>query len=321
MKEILAKINKFIEKMMPFLTMTGIIIGFLIGKPAAKFAVCVSPLFAVMTFCSTMNMDISDFKKTLVNPLPILLFLIVFHVIQPALTYGVGKLFFSNDPDIIVGLVLLYAIPIAVSVSIWASIFNGNMPLTITLILVDTFLGPVATPLIVQFFCRKAVHISSMSLFISLVWMIIVPGFLGIMLNQLTHGKGPKKISPVLKPLSKICLFLVIVINAGKMRSKIDSFDIVFVYTAIVSILLCFISFCIGNLVAKLFRFSYRDRVAFVFTTGMRNISAALVLAMTYFSTRSSIPVVVGILFQQTLAAISGKLLLKAPPEAAEDSN
>jgi predicted Na+-dependent transporter len=45
-----------------------------------------------------------------------------------------------------------------------------------------------------------------------------------------------------------------------------------------------------------------------IFCVGLRNISAALVLAIQYFEPRTAIPVVIGILFQQSISAISGRL-------------
>jgi predicted Na+-dependent transporter len=45
------------------------------------------------------------------------------------------------------------------------------------------------------------------------------------------------------------------------------------------------------------------------FTGGMRNISAALVLATTYFSPLAALPVILGILFQQTFVGLLGGVL------------
>jgi predicted Na+-dependent transporter len=45
------------------------------------------------------------------------------------------------------------------------------------------------------------------------------------------------------------------------------------------------------------------------FTGGMRNISAALVLATTYFDAATALPVVIGILLQQTFVGILGSRL------------
>ena len=63
------------------------------------------------------------------------------------------------------------------------------------------------------------------------------------------------------------------------------------------------------------------DSVSLMYGTGMRNISAALVLAITYFKAETAIPVVFGIVFQQTLAAISGIILLPKKQETDIEEN
>ena len=45
-------------------------------------------------------------------------------------------------------------------------------------------------------------------------------------------------------------------------------------------------------------------QITFTYASGMRNISLGMVLATTYFSPQASIPVVLGIMFQQPAATI-----------------
>ena len=45
-------------------------------------------------------------------------------------------------------------------------------------------------------------------------------------------------------------------------------------------------------------------QITFTYASGMRNISLRMVLATTYFSPQASIPVVLGIMFQQPAATI-----------------
>lgn len=52
--------------------------------------------------------------------------------------------------------------------------------------------------------------------------------------------------------------------------------------------------------------------VALIFTGGMRNISAGAVLATSFFPPQVAVPVVVGMLFQQILAALFGHLLARS---------
>ncbi|MGE1198271.1 hypothetical protein ACQJ18_26655 [Priestia megaterium] len=46
-----------------------------------------------------------------------------------------------------------------------------------------------------------------------------------------------------------------------------------------------------------------------IYTGGMRNISAGAVLAISFFPHPAAVPVVIGMLFQQILAAFYGQLI------------
>jgi tagaturonate reductase len=309
-EDFLLAINRMIEKAMPCLTLAGIAIGFLLGDKVAVYSYLAVPLFAFMTFSSTLNMKVDDFLSTVRTPKYILVFFIVFLGVQPLLAWGISSLLFPGDAQIITGLVLLYSTPIAVSSSIWTDIYKGNMSLSITLILLGTLVAPVATPFLIQLYRGHVVHLPVMSMFISLLLMIVIPSILGICLNELSNGRLPRHLSPICKPLSKFALLLVIIVNIAKIKSSIGSFELVYLQSGLLAIFLSGIGFIGGFFAARFAGGDGGCQVSLMFSTGMRNISAALVLAIAYFSPRTAIPLIIGILFQQAMAAVFGSVLL-----------
>lgn len=315
----LKTLNHLLEKFMPFLTPSGVIIGLLLGDHITSWAPAVTWLFAFMTFTGALGINAKDFIGVVKKPLPILVFLVSFHILMPVLAWGLASLVFPNDKAMVTGIVLLFSIPTAVSGSIWATIHNGNMPLTITIILVDTLLAPFLTPAIVSFFMKQSVEIDTSGMFLSLLWMVVIPSIIGICINQLSKGKIPQKITPVCKPTSKIALLLVIIINAARIRHSIGEFESVFFLAGGVSLVLAFSGFVIGAFSGRLLKLPRPDSVSLMYASGMRNISAALVLALTYFEPRAGIPIVIGIVFQQTLATFAGLILLPKKDKTAEN--
>lgn len=305
-----SKLNKILEKSMPLLTPTGVLIGLLLGDKISNWAPAVTWLFAFMTLTGALSINAKEFLLVLKKPLPILVFLLIFHVLMPLISFLASKLFFPNDNAFVTGIVLLFAIPTAVSGSIWSTIHKGNMSLTITLILIDTILAPFLTPATVSLLMGKTVEIDSTGMFISLIWMVVIPSIIGICLNQFSKGKIPQTISPYCKPISKIALLLVIIINSGRIRGSITQFEGIFIFVALVALFLAFLGFGLGAFTGRWMKLPTPDCVSLMYGTGLRNISAALVLALTYFDARSGIPIVIGIIFQQTIAAISGLIFL-----------
>lgn len=305
-----SKLNKLLEKAMPLLTPTGVLIGLLLGHRISHWAPAVTWLFAFMTLTGALSINAKEFLLVLKKPFPIFVFLLTFHIIMPLIAFFTGKVFFPNDQAFITGIVLLFSIPTAVSGSIWSTIHNGNISLTITLILLDTILAPFLTPATVSFFMGKSIEIDSLGMFISLVWMVVIPSIIGICLNQFSKGKIPQTISPYCKPISKLALLLVIIINSARIRGSIGQFEVVFIFVALVALFLAFLGFGLGAFAGRWMKLPRPNCVSLMYSTGLRNISAALVLALTYFDARSGIPIVIGIIFQQTIAAISGLIFL-----------
>ncbi|HAK73355.1 MAG TPA: hypothetical protein DCP36_06720 [Sporomusaceae bacterium] len=67
---------------------------------------------------------------------------------------------------------------------------------------------------------------------------------------------------------------------------------------------------------------SYATTIAMIYNVGLRNLSFGLVLALTYFPAAAALPITLGMLYQQPIAAIIPYLykqspLKKLPPNQA----
>ncbi len=67
--------------------------------------------------------------------------------------------------------------------------------------------------------------------------------------------------------------------------------------------------YAVAWLIGRLMKRSQDEIVSLIYTGGMRNISAGAVLAVSFFPSQVAVPVVIGMLFQQILAALFGYLL------------
>jgi predicted Na+-dependent transporter len=77
-----------------------------------------------------------------------------------------------------------------------------------------------------------------------------------------------------------------------------------------VCIFLSVLGFAVGNIAALLGRFNKEKRVSFFFSVGLHNTSAAMTLGIEFFPGPAALPSVLGIMFQQSIAAIVGRIFL-----------
>lgn len=305
----LQSLNATLNRFMPLITPTSIVIGVLFGGMLSSFTFLSPWLFALMTFAGSISLSFKDFLSVLKRPFPLVACLLILHVIMPLLALATGRVVFPHDPYTITGLVLAAAIPTGVSSFVWVSLYRGHIALTLSIILIDTLLAPVAVPGILSLLIGTSVHMDILSMMSSLFGMIVVPSLLGMALNEWTKGAVVPVWGPRLNPFSKLAMALVIAINGSVVAPYLSSISFRLVGMAVVIVGLAAAGYLLSYAISALMGWSESEQVALIFNGGMRNISAGAVLAVSYFPAPVAVPVVLGMVFQQILASLVGYLL------------
>lgn len=306
----LSRINQLLEKLMPFITPTSVVIGVILTHWLSPLIYMVPWVFAFMTFSGSLNSNFQDLKRVLLRPKPILICLIILHIVMPLTALGVGHLFFPGDPYTITGIVLAFVIPTGIMSLFWVSIYKGNVALTLSIILLNTMLSPLIITYSLKLLVGSNVEIDQWGMMSGLFWMIVVPSLIGMMFNQFSKGRVKTTLSPKLAPFSKIGLGIVVALNSAAVAPFLADISWKLVGIIVTVLLLAFSSYLIGGVVANfIFRWDYEDVVAFTFNSGMRNISAGAVIAITFFPAPVAIPVISCMLIQQLLASIIGRFI------------
>ena len=310
-------INNFLERFMPLLAPTGVVLGVLLPVFFIEFRPYITLIFGVITFTGALKLKVRELALAVRNPLPIIFFLLSAHVIMPVTILFLSSLFFGNDPETISGYVLVYSAPTAVSGFIWVSIFRGDPALILALILIDTILAPIVVPGTVRLLLGTEITMNMTGMAVSLIYMIVIPTIIGVALNELSKGFIPRKVSPYLGPFSKVCLVLVICANCAAISGQIDLRNPHIWLIGAVCIAFAVLSFSLGRLTGLIckrlgFTGGYgREReISMFFASGFRNTSAAMTLAIDFFPGPAALPTILGIMFQQVICAMMGKLYL-----------
>lgn len=306
----LEKLNIFLQKYIAILTPLSLVIGVLLENIGQHLLFLVPWLFAFMTFVGSLNMKFKDVKIFVKHPALILFSIIFLHLLMPLWAYFLSTIIF-DDHLLTVGFVLSVAVPTGVTSIIWINICKGNLPLGLSIILIDTLLSPFILPFMLYIVSGEKIQLDVASLVLNLILMIVIPTILGIVVNELSKGEIPKKLGKKLTPFSKLCLFAVIMINSSAIAPYLIDFNlqlisiILLVFTIAVSGYI--FAFLIGRYILK----DYAQMTTLVFTGGMRNIAIGVIIATTYFPSKVAMPVVFGMLFQQVIASIFSKVVAK----------
>ncbi|PIC82630.1 bile acid:sodium symporter family protein [Sporosarcina sp. P1] len=302
-----SSLNIFLQRWIAILTPLSLVFGVLFHQVGEQLLFIVSWLFAFMTFVGSLGMNVKEVRMVRKYPAVVLASITFLHIVMPAWAYFLSIIFFDNHL-LTVGFVLAVAIPTGVTSVIWVTISKGNLPLCLSIILIDTLLAPIILPAILYFVVGESVTIDTMSLILNLLWMIVLPTILGITLNELSKGSVQKKWGPRLAPFSKLSLFAIIAINSSAVAPYVQkvSFELAGVIALVLFIALTGYASAlwIGHVL-------WKDPViatTFMFVGGMRNIATGVVIATTFFPAKVVMPIVFGMLFQQVLASVYNKV-------------
>lgn len=311
----LQKMNAFLGKWMPLLTPISVVIGVLLSGVLHHAAFLVPWIFAVMTFIGSLTSNLKSVKYTITHPLSLLLTLAILHLITPLWAFMIGHLFFQNDPYTITGLTLAVVIPTGITSVIWVSLYKGNIALTLAIILLDTLLSPFLVPLSMSLLVGEAVQLEVWGMMKGLLGMIVLPSIAGMLVNQFALEKA-KAWNQTLSPFSKIGLALVVSINSSVVAPYLRNIDKKFLQVALTVFIIALSGYLFAWILGVVTKRSKEEIIAMIYSGGMRNISAGAVLAVSFFPPAVAVPVVIGMLFQQILAALYGyfiKLVYEKP--------
>jgi predicted Na+-dependent transporter len=302
----LYKLNKMLEKFMPIMIPVSVLIGVLLSVYIKDFSFLIPWIFAFMTFSGSLNSNFVSMKQAVMNPLPILLVIFILHIFMPLWALGVGHLAFSGDSFTITGLVLAMAIPTGITSFVWVSIYKGNTALTLAIILIDTMVSPFVVPFSMSLLVGGNIEMDIIGMTQGLLMMIVIPSIVGMTLNQVLKGKVVSNLSARLSSFAKIAMGLVVMLNGAVVAPYFLDVNLKLIGIAIIVFFIALSGYLISFFAGKLFKQDKETIIALMFSGGMRNISAGAVLAVSYFPPAVAVPVVLGMLFQQTLASIYG---------------
>jgi BASS family bile acid:Na+ symporter len=190
---------------------------------------------------------------------------------------------------ILVGLALVAAMPIAGASTAWAQNSNGNLALSLGLVLCSTLLSPLATPMVFYVLGELAsdeyeevlhdlAHYGSAA-FLGL-W-VVLPSLLGLGVRFVVPERRLTVVMPFIKLSNSIILLTLNYSNAAVSLPKaVAEHDLDFLaITLSIATGLCVAAFSAAYWLSCLFRTPEAERVSLMYGLGMNNNGTALVLA------------------------------------------
>lgn len=284
-------------------------------------------MLGLLLFNAGVGVEINSLKSVRNYPLPLIIGLIA-NLIVPIGFIG-GVMFIMNlwhNPDevqnILVGLALVASMPIAGSSAAWSQNANGNLALSLGLVLGSTFLSPITTPLALHSvgamttgdYSADLHQLAGSGTGLFLLISVITPSLLGICTHQLVGKERVTASKEHLKVANSMILLLLNYSNAAvslpQALAKPD-FDFLAV-TLSITIMLCIVSFSAGWAISRVGKSNPEDTTALMFGLGMNNNGTGLVLASMVLADHPQVllPIIFYNLVQHLVASLVDKFAL-----------
>ncbi len=145
------------------------------------------PSIQVIMFGMGTKLNLRDFVKEFSKPLPVIAGTIMVFVLMPLAALLIITIW-DFPPEVAAGIILVGACPGGVASNVMTYLAKGNLALSVTITTFATLLAPLVTPLIMKLFAGQLIEVDVISMMLSIVNMILIPIFAGIVANKLLYG-------------------------------------------------------------------------------------------------------------------------------------
>ena len=236
-------------------------------------------LLGLVMFGMGLTLNLQDFKIVFSRPKDIIIGCLAQFTIMPLLAWGLARLF-SLDEALALGVVLVGCCPGGTASNVITYLAKGDLALSVGMTGVSTLLAPLMTPLLTWLLAGKTVNVDVVSMFLSILWVIILPIVVGLLVKwRLPKFTG--KAVDYLPAFSSVAIAVIVAIIISANAQKLLTSGLLIMAV----VMLHNVSgLAVGYTVGRLFGLSDAKRRAVSIEVGMQNSGLASSLATIHFA-------------------------------------
>lgn len=236
-------------------------------------------LLGLVMFGMGLTLKLHDFKIVFSRPKDVIIGCLAQFTIMPLLAWGLACLF-RLDEALAIGVVLVGCCPGGTASNVITYLAKGDLALSVGMTGVSTLLAPFLTPLLTWALAGKNVDVDVASMFLSILWVVILPIVIGLLLKWM-WPKFTERVTDYLPAFSSIAIALIVAIVISANAGRLLAGGLLII---IVVILHNICGLSLGFLIGRLLGFSEPKKRAISIEVGMQNSGLASSLATIHFA-------------------------------------
>lgn len=239
----------------------------------------INPMLGVIMFGMGLTLSPHDFRLVLSRPKDILIGCMAQFTIMPLLAWLLASTF-SLPKELALGVILVGCCPGGTASNVITYLAKGDLALSVGMTATSTLLAPILTPLLVWLMAGTMVHVNTLGMLQSIVYVVIAP-IIGGLLCQRFLPRLTQRVTPYLPAFSSIVIATVVGIIVSHNASRLMVGGMLVLVVVILHNLLGLV---LGFSIGRLLRLQNAKCVALSIEVGMQNSGLASSLAVLHFA-------------------------------------
>lgn len=237
-------------------------------------------LLGVVMFGMGLTLNLHDFRIVFSRPKDIVIGCLAQFTVMPLLAWGLAQLF-QLDEALALGVVLVGCCPGGTASNVITYLAKGDLALSVGMTGVSTLLAPFLTPLLTWVLAGKSVDVDVASMFLSILWVVILPIVIGLLVKWI-WPRFTEKTTDYLPAFSSLAIAFIVAIIIAANADKLLAGGLVIV---LVVMLHNVCGLGLGYLIGCMLRLEEPKKRAISIEVGMQNSGLASSLATIHFAT------------------------------------
>ena len=274
------KLCHYISEYMGLLVLAAALLAMVFPHTLAQVPTrIINYLLGLVMFGMGLTLNLNDFKIVFSRPKYVMIGCLAQFTVMPLLAWALARLF-QLDDALALGVVLVGCCPGGTASNVITYLAKGDLALSVGMTGVSTLLAPFLTPLLTWALAGKSVDVNVASMFLSILWVVIVPIVVGWLVKWL-WPKFTESVTDYLPAFSSMAIaFIVAIIIAANHQKLLVGGLLIIVVVMLHNIF----GLGIGYLIGWLCRLSEPRKRAISIEVGMQNSGLASSLATIHFA-------------------------------------
>ena len=262
----------------------GVLIGALVDVSGLK--VLIMPLTFMLVYPMLVTLKFDTLLEGFNFKLQGITQLINF-IIFPLIAFGLGLLFFNDQPFLRLGLLLIALLPTSGMTISWTVMAKGNVSAAIRMVVIGLLLGAVLSAFYISFLLGEAVDVPVWDIIRQIIIVVFVPLVLAVITQRVLVKKyGKEQFNKSIKP--KFPLFstlgvVLIIFVAISLKAKVIVNNPMIIIDMLIPLILMYASFIVVSVLSARIFFNRKDGIALVNGTLVRALSLSLAITLSAF--------------------------------------